>query len=176
MHVILFLFTWILFGHSLIRLPRVNQASIWYSSFPIVQPPNVLSLPHFGSNLRAALQSNLRALTCVQHSKQRVQRARSASASLYQHLSHTQFRTVSLTCNKEASGWLNVLPLEDERFSLNKEEFRDALALRYDKFVKPPQFGSQTRYKRAQAKTLRWLAFSFHKGLRIPAFKNNYKS
>ena len=86
---------------------------------------------------------------------QRVQRVRSASVSLYQHLSHTQFRTVSLTCNKEASGWLNVLPLEDERFSLNKEEFRDALALRYDKFVKPPQFGSQTRYKRAQAKTLR---------------------
>ena len=66
---------------------------------------------------------------------QRVQKARNASVSLYQHLSHTQFRTVSLVCNKGASGWLNVLPLEDEGFSLNKEEFRDALALRYDKFI-----------------------------------------
>ena len=66
---------------------------------------------------------------------QRVQRARNASVSLYQHLSHTQFRIVSLACNKGASGWLNVLPLQDEGFSLNKEEFRDALTLRYDKFI-----------------------------------------
>ena len=66
---------------------------------------------------------------------QRVQRAKNASVSLYQHLSHTQFRTVSLTCNKGASGWLNVLPLEDEGFTLNKEEFRDALALKYNKFI-----------------------------------------
>ena len=29
--------------------PRVNQASIWHSSFPKVQPPNALSLPNFGS-------------------------------------------------------------------------------------------------------------------------------
>ena len=43
---------------------------------------------------------------------QRVQRARNASVSLYQHLSHSQFRTVSLACNKG-----------------------DALALRYDKFM-----------------------------------------
>ena len=31
---------------------------------------------------------------------------------------------------------------------------------------KPPQVGGQTRYKRAQAKNLRWLAFSFDKVLR----------
>ena len=32
---------------------------------------------------------------------------------------------------------------------------------------KPPQVGSQTRYKRTQAKNLRRLAFSFDKGLKI---------
>ena len=31
---------------------------------------------------------------------------------------------------------------------------------------KPPQVGGQTRYKRTQAKNVRWLAFSFDKGLK----------
>ena len=42
---------------------------------------------------------------------------------------------------KGASGLLNVLPLEDEGYVLNKEEFRDALALRYNKSI--PNLPSQ---------------------------------
>ena len=34
--------------------------------------------------------------------------------------------------DKGASSWLNALPLENQDFSLNKKEFRDALRLRYD--------------------------------------------
>ena len=34
--------------------------------------------------------------------------------------------------DKGASSWLNALPIEDMSFSLNKEEFRDALRLRYN--------------------------------------------
>ena len=34
--------------------------------------------------------------------------------------------------DKGASSWLNALPIEDQDFVLNKEEFRDALRLRYN--------------------------------------------
>ena len=39
---------------------------------------------------------------------------------------------MELASEKGASGWLSVLPLADQGFTLNKGEFRDALALRYD--------------------------------------------
>ena len=61
--------------------------------------------------------------------------------SLDQRLSPEQLRTVTLARDKGASGWLNVLPLEDEGNVLNKEEFRDALALRYNKSI--PNLPSQ---------------------------------
>ena len=32
-----------------------------------------------------------------------------------------------------ASSWLNVIPLEEHNFTLNKGEFRDALSIRYSK-------------------------------------------
>ena len=38
---------------------------------------------------------------------------------------------------KGASSWLSVLPLRDHGFTLNKEEFRDALALRYNRTLLP---------------------------------------
>ena len=61
--------------------------------------------------------------------------------SLDQRLSPEQLRTVTLAHDKGASGWLNVLPLEDEGYVLNKEEFRNALALRYNKSI--PNLPSQ---------------------------------
>ena len=62
--------------------------------------------------------------------------------SLDQSLFPEQLRTVTLARDKGASSWLNVLPLEDEGFVLSKEEFRDALALRYNKSIPnlPSQF------------------------------------
>ncbi|CAB4008017.1 Hypothetical predicted protein [Paramuricea clavata] len=61
----------------------------------------------------------------------RVERATTSSLSVDIQLSQEQHRTISLARDKGASGWLNVLPLQEEGFCLNKEEFRDALALRY---------------------------------------------
>lgn len=52
-----------------------------------------------------------------------------------QRLFSDQLRTVTLARDKGASGWLNVLPLEEEGFVVNKEDFRDAFALRYNKFI-----------------------------------------
>ena len=44
-----------------------------------------------------------------------------------------QNRAVQQAKQKGASSWLNVLPLEDHGFTLTKGEFRDAIALRYNK-------------------------------------------
>ena len=42
-------------------------------------------------------------------------------------------RAVEQAKEKGASNWLSTLPLEDQGFTLNKGEFRDALAIRYNK-------------------------------------------
>ena len=39
---------------------------------------------------------------------------------------------VDLACEKGASNWLTVIPLKDMDFDLNKWEFRDPVAFRYD--------------------------------------------
>ena len=41
-------------------------------------------------------------------------------------------RLIEQARDKGASSWLNALPIEEAGFSLNKEEFRDALRLRYN--------------------------------------------
>ena len=55
--------------------------------------------------------------------------------TLDQRLPQEQLRTISLARDNGASCWLNVLPLEDEGYFLSKEEFRDALAMRYQKCI-----------------------------------------
>ena len=44
-----------------------------------------------------------------------------------------QNRAVQQVKQKGTSNWLNVLPLEDHGFTLTKGDFRDALALHYNK-------------------------------------------
>ena len=44
-------------------------------------------------------------------------------------------RAIKQNREKGASSWLSALPLRDHGFTLNKEEFRDALALRYNRTV-----------------------------------------
>ena len=41
-------------------------------------------------------------------------------------------RAVEFAVEKGTSSWLNVLPMKDMDFTLNKREFRDAVKLRYD--------------------------------------------
>ena len=45
-------------------------------------------------------------------------------------------RAVSQVSEKGASSWLTCLPLKEQGFNLTKEEFRDALALRYNRSIK----------------------------------------
>ena len=39
---------------------------------------------------------------------------------------------IEQACDKGASSWLNTLPIKDQNLDLNKEEFKDALKLRYN--------------------------------------------
>ena len=57
-------------------------------------------------------------------SKEAADELRNALPSLLQ-------RAMDLSREKGASSWLTVLPLEEHHFSLHKQAFRDALALRY---------------------------------------------
>ena len=75
------------------------------------------------------------------HFSSRSTRIKNMADSLDQRLSPEQLGTVTLARDKGASGWLNVLPLEDEGYVLNKEEFRDAFDLRYNKSI--PNLPSQ---------------------------------
>ena len=46
--------------------------------------------------------------------------------------SATLFKLIELSSEKGASSWLTSLPLKDYGFRLNKQEFTDAIAMRYD--------------------------------------------
>ena len=41
-------------------------------------------------------------------------------------------RAVDLACEKGASNWLTVIPFKDMEFDLNKQEFHNAVRLRYN--------------------------------------------
>ncbi len=45
-------------------------------------------------------------------------------------------RAVDLAAEKGASSWLSCLPLKDQGFALHKGDFRDALALRYNRDIR----------------------------------------
>ena len=53
--------------------------------------------------------------------------------SVEKELSNNTLRAVKQSQATGASNWLNVIPLEDQGFTLTKNEFRDALALRYNR-------------------------------------------
>ena len=57
-------------------------------------------------------------------------------ADLYSNLSVKEQRILDLASEKGASSWLTSLPLESCGFTLNKQEFHDAMLLRYDFRIK----------------------------------------
>ena len=57
------------------------------------------------------------------------------STSLNQNLTPAMTRKISSASAKGASNWLNVLPLVEDGYVSNNEEFRDAMATRYSKHI-----------------------------------------
>ena len=54
------------------------------------------------------------------------------SKNLFETVSPSSRRAMELSQEKGSTSWLNVIPLKEMGFYLNKREFRDALHLRYD--------------------------------------------
>ena len=50
---------------------------------------------------------------------------------ILQSVDSSQKRLIECTIEKGASNWLNCLPLKSEGYSLNKQEFKDSIKLRY---------------------------------------------
>ena len=63
---------------------------------------------------------------------ERDQAAKEKFRNVKDNLPKETSRALDLAAEKGASTWLNVIPLKDLGFNLNKREFRDALRLRYN--------------------------------------------
>ena len=62
---------------------------------------------------------------------ERLARSKDSAILVDQKLPESLQKTLSRARDKGASNWLTVIPLKDEGYVLNKEEFRDAICLRY---------------------------------------------
>ena len=70
--------------------------------------------------------------TIEQIKKTKEERYKQAKFRLLSVVSNDMQRQVTLASEKGASSWLSALPLEDFGYVLNKQEFHDAIALRYN--------------------------------------------
>ena len=69
-------------------------------------------------------------LRLVKAEKSNIQKT--LSVSIYESVDDEMKRSLDLASEKGASIWLNTLPIKKLGFALNKQEFQDALALRYN--------------------------------------------
>ena len=67
--------------------------------------------------------------------QERLKREEATSTSLNQCLTLEMTRTLLNESAKGASNWFNVLTLAEKGYVLNKEEFQDAMAMRYNKQI-----------------------------------------
>ena len=67
--------------------------------------------------------------------KQKSESLKTRSSQLDETLPGDVQRNLTQAREHGASNWLSALPLEKHNFSLNKSEFRDAIALRYNKHI-----------------------------------------
>jgi hypothetical protein len=65
-------------------------------------------------------------------SKGRIEYYKQRRAEIYENLSDDEKLQLDLASEKGASSWLTSLPLKNFGFLLNKQEFRDAICLRYN--------------------------------------------
>ena len=72
--------------------------------------------------------SEIKAKANIEKSNQRKEEVK----IIHERLPENLKPLVEQACDKGASCWLNALPIKDQNLDLNKEEFKDALRLRYN--------------------------------------------
>ena len=68
----------------------------------------------------------------MEQQKENEKKIQKNAEKIEQNLDENVKRALAQAKEKGSSSWLNVLPLEEQGFVLNKGEFRDAISLRYD--------------------------------------------
>lgn len=70
------------------------------------------------------------------------QKAQLTSIMTANTLKENKLWRIQITMNKQTSNWLTTLYTTENGFNLNKQEFRDAVALRYNAFLQPVHVGT----------------------------------
>jgi len=108
--------------------PCINAEYEYSSSVKVTAPlvEKIVSQSH-------ELPDETAVKTAKQESHSEKEKAsKDAYENLRENLPRTIARSLELASEKGASTWLNVIPLKEIGFDLNKREFRDALRLRYN--------------------------------------------
>ena len=74
----------------------------------------------------------------------RMERFKSLLTNLRESMPPEQIRLNDINCEIGASSWLTFLPLKEEGYRLNKQEFWDLLHIRYGKYGFPIRMGNFT--------------------------------
>ena len=107
-----------------------QKAKVDFDSSSKISRPLTVTIINQSENIPSAADTNKIRLEI---SKENDERANAAATVIEQKLPASTKRAVEQAKLKGASSWLNILPIEDHGFSLNKGEFRDGIAFRYNK-------------------------------------------
>ena len=109
--------------------PSLISSSSYQASIAVSSPITNLILdqcqqiPYEASVQQSEMKSEIR--------KKHNQEASVAKDEIYHNLPLSSQKLMDISCEKGASSWLPVIPLEEHGFVLHKGAFRDALCLRY---------------------------------------------
>ena len=124
------------------RSPELNESCVFFQHSTPGLPENKslvdLILSQTTEYPYEVLTNQITVKNDIKSSRKRL--SKEAADELRNALPALLQRAMDLTMEKGASSWLTVLPLEEHHFSLHKQAFRDALALRYSWL--PPQIPS----------------------------------
>ena len=84
------------------------------------------------TSIHINLIHNQQLIDIMKKRKEAEEDIKQAKFEVMNNLTPEQSRYIALACEKGASSWLSALPLEQFGFALNKQEFVDAIALRYN--------------------------------------------
>ena len=113
-------------------LALIEKASIDFESSKIVTAPLVAVMIAQGHDIPDQLQiKKVRSETTARL----LQLNKSRKLNVIDSLDKGTKRATEQNSEKGASSWLSVLPLQEHGFTLNKAEFHDALALRYNRNI-----------------------------------------
>lgn len=121
-------------GEGGLGIPSLSkEAEAQHKSSLFVTKPHVLSIIEQENILREKCPEGRTSEDLIRINRTKKANTKKAEiARIDQNTPENTKTYVQQARDKGASSWLNALPIEDMKFTLNKDEFRDALRLRYN--------------------------------------------